>query len=65
ALDGYAEGLERQPGDPHLLAGWIVARAALRPGPDARRTLARPELLLRVAGPRVTASRAADVPNRG
>ncbi|MFC7988372.1 HEXXH motif domain-containing protein [Streptomyces pilosus] len=65
ALDGYAAGLERQPGDPHLLAGWIVARAALRPGRDARRTLARPELLLRVAGPRVTASRAADVPNRG
>ncbi|MFI8091910.1 HEXXH motif domain-containing protein [Streptomyces sp. NPDC086080] len=46
AFDGYAKGLEREPGDPRLLAGWIVARAALDPGPAARRTLARPELLL-------------------
>ncbi|WP_431994218.1 aKG-HExxH-type peptide beta-hydroxylase [Streptomyces griseoflavus] len=46
AFEGYAEGLEREPGDPHLLAGWIVARAALEPGPGARRALARPELLL-------------------
>nr|WP_251692611.1 HEXXH motif domain-containing protein [Streptomyces sp. CHD11] len=46
AFDGYAKGLEREPGDPHLRAGWIVARAALEPGPAARRALARPELLL-------------------
>lgn len=45
ALDGYADGLTRDPADPHLLAGWIVARAALDPGPAARRLLARPELL--------------------
>ncbi|CAL9612690.1 hypothetical protein SUDANB176_05661 [Streptomyces sp. enrichment culture] len=44
ALDGYAESLARAPGDPHLLAGWIVARAALEPGHAARRLLARPEL---------------------
>lgn len=46
AFDGYAERLERDPGDPHPLAGWIVARAALEPGPATRRMLARPELLL-------------------
>ncbi|MFD6908742.1 hypothetical protein [Streptomyces sp. NPDC060077] len=46
AFDGYAKGLEREPGDPHLLAGRIVARAVLEPGPAARRALARPELLL-------------------
>ncbi|MEV8596915.1 HEXXH motif domain-containing protein [Streptomyces sp. NPDC052012] len=45
ALDGYAKELAREPADPHLLAGWIVARAALDPGPAARRLLARPELL--------------------
>ncbi|GGV71207.1 HEXXH motif domain-containing protein [Streptomyces griseoloalbus] len=45
ALDGYAEGLAREPGDPHLLAGWIVARGALERGPETRRLLARPELL--------------------
>ncbi|GHH92072.1 HEXXH motif domain-containing protein [Streptomyces capillispiralis] len=44
ALAGYDEGLRREPGDPHLLAGWIVARAALDRGPGARRLLARPEL---------------------
>ncbi|MGW0142088.1 aKG-HExxH-type peptide beta-hydroxylase [Streptomyces calvus] len=48
ALAGYAEGLAREPGEPHLLAGWIVARAALDPGPAGRRLLARPE---RVAPP--------------
>ncbi|KES07853.1 radical SAM protein [Streptomyces toyocaensis] len=45
AVKGYAEELERKPRDPHLLAGWIVARAVLEPGPGARRMLARPELL--------------------
>lgn len=45
ALDGYAKGLAREPGDPHLLAGWIVARGALERGPETRRLLARPELL--------------------
>lgn len=51
ALEGYAKELAREPGDPHLLAGWIVARAALEPGSAARRMLARPELLpARLAG---------------
>lgn len=45
ALAGYADALARDPGDPHTLAGWIVARAALDPGRTARRMLARPELL--------------------
>ncbi|GAB2868228.1 hypothetical protein GCM10027074_39770 [Streptomyces deserti] len=45
ALDGYAELLARDPADPHVLAGWIVARAALERGPVGRRLLARPELL--------------------
>ncbi|MFF5156521.1 HEXXH motif domain-containing protein [Streptomyces sp. NPDC000348] len=43
ALVGYDEDLARDPGDPHLLAGWIVARAGLERGPEARRLLARPE----------------------
>ncbi|MFB7115444.1 HEXXH motif domain-containing protein [Streptomyces sp. NPDC056291] len=43
ALAGYTEALTRDPGEPHLLAGWIVARTALEPGPAARRMLARPE----------------------
>ncbi|ANB09134.1 radical SAM protein [Streptomyces ambofaciens] len=45
ALDGYTEALARDPADPHARSGWIVARAALDPGPATRRTLARPELL--------------------
>ncbi|MDN0197445.1 HEXXH motif domain-containing protein [Streptomyces sp. S.PNR 29] len=45
ALDGYADSLARDPADPHLLAGWIVARAALDRGHATRRLLARPELL--------------------
>ncbi|MGM1075418.1 aKG-HExxH-type peptide beta-hydroxylase [Streptomyces sp. H28] len=45
ALDGYTAALGREPGDPGLLAGWIVARAALTGGRAARRMLARPELL--------------------
>ncbi|MEU9331793.1 HEXXH motif-containing putative peptide modification protein [Streptomyces sp. NPDC048290] len=44
ALDRYTAALERDPADPHTLAGWIVAHAALTPGPSARRLLARPEL---------------------
>jgi HEXXH motif-containing protein len=43
ALAGYAEALAGDPADPHTLAGWIVARATLQPGPAARRLLARPE----------------------
>ncbi|MEV5342942.1 HEXXH motif-containing putative peptide modification protein [Streptomyces sp. NPDC052676] len=45
ALAHYADALAHHPSDPHLLAGWIVARAAKDPGPTARRLLARPELL--------------------
>lgn len=45
ALGLYADGLAADPADPHLLAGWIVARSALAPGRDSRRMLARPELL--------------------
>ncbi|HLL34142.1 MAG TPA: HEXXH motif-containing putative peptide modification protein [Streptomyces sp.] len=45
ALAHYADALADHPSDPHLLAGWIVARAAKDPGPAARRLLARPELL--------------------
>ncbi|MFJ5262053.1 HEXXH motif domain-containing protein [Streptomyces sp. NPDC088387] len=45
ALDLYRAALDRDPADPHTLAGWIVARAALAPGQAARRLLARPELL--------------------
>lgn len=43
ALAGYTEALAGDPADPHTLAGWIVARAALEPGPATRRMLARPE----------------------
>ncbi|MFE9771696.1 HEXXH motif-containing putative peptide modification protein [Streptomyces sp. NPDC005931] len=50
ALDGYAEALDREPGDPHTLAGWIVARASLDRGRAARRLLARPELAWTAAG---------------
>ncbi|WP_246459128.1 aKG-HExxH-type peptide beta-hydroxylase [Streptomyces himalayensis] len=46
AVARYADMLARTPDDPATLAGWIVARAALHPGRgDARRALARPELL--------------------
>ncbi|MFI5678974.1 aKG-HExxH-type peptide beta-hydroxylase [Streptomyces cellulosae] len=45
ALARYADQLTVDPTDPHTLAGWIVARAALEPGRTARRMLARPELL--------------------
>jgi HEXXH motif-containing protein len=45
ALAHYADALADHPSDPHLLAGWIVARAAKDPGPTTRRLLARPELL--------------------
>ncbi|CAL9600870.1 hypothetical protein SUDANB108_05454 [Streptomyces sp. enrichment culture] len=45
ALAGYAARLASDPAEPHALAGWIVARAALVPGRDTRRMLARPELL--------------------
>lgn len=63
AFQGYSEKLEREPGDPHLLAGWIVARAAREPGRVARRMLARPELLLPVVP---GAGRGgADVPRQG
>ncbi|MFD7766817.1 HEXXH motif domain-containing protein [Streptomyces sp. NPDC059787] len=50
ALAGYDDGLARDPGDPHLLAGWIVARAGLERGPGARRLLARPESMTRGQG---------------
>ncbi|WP_344533829.1 HEXXH motif domain-containing protein [Streptomyces levis] len=45
ALAGYADRLARDPAEPHALAGWIVARAALEPGRTTRRMLARPERL--------------------
>ncbi|MET9832070.1 HEXXH motif-containing putative peptide modification protein [Streptomyces sp. NPDC006385] len=45
ALARYAEALAHDPGDAHLLAGWIVARAALGNDRPARRLLARPELV--------------------
>ncbi|WSQ12360.1 HEXXH motif-containing putative peptide modification protein [Streptomyces sp. NBC_01231] len=45
ALARYADELTADPAEPHTLAGWIVARAALDPGRTARRMLARPELL--------------------
>ncbi|MFF9485381.1 HEXXH motif domain-containing protein [Streptomyces sp. NPDC014676] len=50
ALAGYDDDLARDPGDPHLLAGWIVARAGLERGPGARRLLARPESVTRRQG---------------
>ncbi|MEV2210439.1 HEXXH motif-containing putative peptide modification protein [Streptomyces sp. NPDC050997] len=45
ALVRYDDELTADPAEPHTLAGWIVARAALDPGRTARRILARPELL--------------------
>ncbi|MEU0243987.1 HEXXH motif domain-containing protein [Streptomyces sp. NPDC006235] len=45
ALARYAGQLAADPAEPHALAGWIVARAALDPGRETRRMLARPELL--------------------
>ena len=45
ALAGYAVALARDPADPHTVAGWIVARAALEPGRTALRAPPRPELL--------------------
>ncbi|MFI6855304.1 hypothetical protein [Streptomyces sp. NPDC050416] len=45
ALARYAGQLAADPGEPHALAGWIVARAALDPGRETRRMPARPELL--------------------
>lgn len=45
ALAGYAELLANDPADPHTLAGWIVARAAVDPTRATRRLLARPEQL--------------------
>ncbi|GHB19251.1 HEXXH motif domain-containing protein [Streptomyces viridiviolaceus] len=44
ALDGYERALARDPADARARSGWIVARAALNPGPSTRRLLARPEL---------------------
>ncbi|MEV5609480.1 HEXXH motif-containing putative peptide modification protein [Streptomyces sp. NPDC052225] len=43
ALARFTDELAAAPGDPHALAGWIVARATLNPGRAARRLLARPE----------------------
>ncbi|MFF0200025.1 HEXXH motif domain-containing protein [Streptomyces sp. NPDC005017] len=45
ALARYDDALADDPGEPHALAGWIVARAALEPGRASRRLLARPERL--------------------
>ncbi|MEU0104682.1 HEXXH motif domain-containing protein [Streptomyces sp. NPDC006251] len=45
ALARYAGQLAADPGEPHALAGWIVARSVLAPGRETRRMLARPELL--------------------
>ncbi|MFI9154132.1 HEXXH motif domain-containing protein [Streptomyces sp. NPDC053367] len=45
ALSRYAACLTNDPREPHHLAGWIVAQAALQPGRAARRMLARPELV--------------------
>lgn len=45
ALARYADVLDADPAEPHALAGWIVAHAALTPGRVSRRMLARPELL--------------------
>ncbi|MFF9576245.1 HEXXH motif domain-containing protein [Streptomyces rubiginosohelvolus] len=41
AREAYREQAAATPGDPHLLAGWLLAHAALHPG--HRRLLARPE----------------------
>ncbi|MYW64027.1 radical SAM protein [Streptomyces sp. SID8379] len=43
ALARYDDDLRLAPDDPHVLAGWIVARATVHPGRTARRLLARPE----------------------
>ncbi|MET9735677.1 HEXXH motif domain-containing protein [Streptomyces sp. NPDC006458] len=45
ALARYDDALADDPAEPHALAGWIVARAALEPGRASRRLLARPERL--------------------
>ncbi|GGW65842.1 HEXXH motif domain-containing protein [Streptomyces caelestis] len=45
ALARYAGQRAADPAEPHALAGWIVARAALGPSRATRRMLARPELL--------------------
>ncbi|MFD9005476.1 HEXXH motif domain-containing protein [Streptomyces sp. NPDC059582] len=50
ALAQYADVLAAAPAEPHALAGWIVARAALTPGGTTRRMLARPELLQTLPG---------------
>ncbi|MGY4995133.1 aKG-HExxH-type peptide beta-hydroxylase [Streptomyces sp. 900105245] len=44
ALARYTDALADDPAEPHALAGWIVARAALVDGRATRRMLARPEL---------------------
>ncbi|MFJ1797767.1 hypothetical protein [Streptomyces sp. NPDC088180] len=41
ARQAYRERWSEAPGDPHPLAGWLLAHAALHPG--HRRLLARPE----------------------
>ncbi|GGP73605.1 HEXXH motif domain-containing protein [Streptomyces sindenensis] len=41
AREAYRERWSATPGDPHLLAGWLLAHTALHPG--HRRLLARPE----------------------
>ncbi|WNF30537.1 HEXXH motif domain-containing protein [Streptomyces sp. C11-1] len=41
AREAYARGWADAPGDPHLMAGWLLAHTALHPG--HRRLLARPE----------------------
>ncbi|MFI1223402.1 MULTISPECIES: aKG-HExxH-type peptide beta-hydroxylase [unclassified Streptomyces] len=41
AREAYRERWSGTPGDPHLLAGWLLAHTALHPG--HRRLLARPE----------------------
>ncbi|OCC13574.1 HEXXH motif domain-containing protein [Streptomyces sp. PTY087I2] len=41
AREAYREHAAAAPGDPHLLAGWLLAHSALHPG--HRRLLARPE----------------------
>ncbi|MYV61132.1 HEXXH motif domain-containing protein, partial [Streptomyces sp. SID4931] len=41
AREAYREQGAATPGDPHLLAGWLLAHAGLHPG--HRRLLARPE----------------------
>ncbi|MFD6287261.1 HEXXH motif domain-containing protein [Streptomyces sp. NPDC060205] len=50
ALTRYGDVLTADSAEPHALAGWIVARAALEPGRAGRRMLARPELLQPLPG---------------